>query len=268
MQDQICTILKNEKLTSQIYRTRIEFRKLAGEASPGQFVNVRITTGITPLLRRPFSIHRLNPVEGWIELLYDAIGTGTRLLSKKQPGETLSVLGPLGNQFNTNISIDEAIIIAGGIGIAPFFCLAEEFNQKNIKTTLYYGARTGDEFCCLDEFKKLGVSTLIATDDGSAGHHGFVTALFETEVNRQNSDLTKKVIFACGPPAMLRVVQSLALKYGFRAQLSLEAMMGCGFGICVGCAVPVRNEKNQETEYKLVCKNGPIFSAEEVIIPD
>ena len=132
-----------------------------------------------------------------------------------------------------------------------------------MSVTFLYGGRTKADLVCLDEFLQIGTAPEIATEDGTAGYRGYVTDLLHRHLEQPSAG--KKRIFACGPPAMLRVVQHMALSNNVRAELSLEAMMGCGFGICVGCAVPERGKPNA---YKLVCQDGPVFQAEDVDVPD
>lgn len=263
-----CEVIQNQLLAPSIYRIRFQQPLLAKQVQPGQFINVRVHQSAVPLLRRPFSIHRRHPAEGWFEILFDIRGAGTKILSEASPGQSLSILGPLGNSFEIPAHLRNATIIAGGIGIAPMLFLAETLHQKKIKTECYYGVREASQFCCLDDFMAAGVTLKLATEDGSRGFKGYITHLFLSEIQQHSLLAAETSIFVCGPPAMLRVIQSFAIEKGIPAQLSLEAMMGCGFGVCVGCAVPVRKENNQEPQYHLVCQNGPVFQAEEVIIPD
>jgi dihydroorotate dehydrogenase electron transfer subunit len=260
-----CEVVQNQSVAPSIYRIRFHQPLLANQVQPGQFINVRVHQSAVPLLRRPFSIHRSNPAEGWFEILFDIRGKGTKILAESLPGQFFSILGPLGNFFEIPVQLKKAKIVAGGIGIAPMLLLAETLQKKAIETECYYGVREASQFCCLDDFKAAGAVLKLATEDGSLDFKGYITNLLRWEFQRQAFLAPETILFACGPPAMLRAVQNFSLEKGIPAQLSLEAMMGCGFGVCVGCAVPVRNENNQ---YHLVCQNGPVFKAEEVIIPD
>ncbi len=263
-----CEVIENRLVVPSIHRIRFHQPLLANQVQPGQFINIRVQEGSVPLLRRPFSIHRSNPAAGWFEILFDIRGTGTKILSETLSGQWLSILGPLGNTFQLPSHLKRAIMVAGGIGIAPMLFLAEILRDKAIETECYYGVREASQFCCLDDFKATGVTLKLATEDGRPGFKGYVTQLLQSEFQRQGFVINETILFACGPPAMLRAVQKFARETGIPAQLSLEAMMGCGFGVCVGCAVPVRKENNPEPQYHLVCQQGPIFNAEEVIIPD
>ncbi|MCI0514724.1 dihydroorotate dehydrogenase electron transfer subunit [candidate division KSB1 bacterium] len=261
-----CEVVENQMVTPSIHRIRFFQPQLANQVQPGQFINIRVQHNLVPLLRRPFSIHRSHPQAGWFEILFDIRGRGTQILSETPAGQFLSVLGPLGNSFQIPATLQKALIIAGGIGIAPMLFLAERLKNHLIETDCYYGVRTAAQFCCLNEFQAAGAALKLATEDGSQGFKGYITHLLQADL--QQSRPKETILYACGPPAMLRAVQSFALANGIPAQLSLEAMMGCGFGVCVGCAVPVRKESQHEPQYHLVCQQGPIFPAEEVIIPD
>ncbi|MCK5738433.1 dihydroorotate dehydrogenase electron transfer subunit, partial [bacterium] len=252
IRDNNCLVLKNAALSKRTWRIRLESAYLAQHLLPGQFVNVRISNQVQPLLRRPLSIHFTNTDSGWFELLYDVRGLGTDLLSQKKPGKSISVLGPLGNSFDTANELSQAIIVAGGIGVAPFRLLLDTLVKKDVSVTFLYGGRTNTDLVCLDDIRQSGAKLQIATEDGSAGYKGYVPDLLKPHIEQPAAG---KRIFACGPSAMLKVVQNMAVAHAVQAELSLEAMMGCGFGICVGCAVPERGKTNA---YKLVCQDGPI----------
>jgi len=161
-----------------------------------------------------------------------------------------------------------ALLVGGGMGIAPLLFLAQRLQPLNVPIICYYGVRSHQQLCCQDDLKELGVTLKIATEDGKTGFHGLITDLLKADHQSGAFQETTLTIFACGPAAMLRTVQTLAEKWQVEAQLSLESMMGCGFGVCVGCAIPTRNPENATNHYKLVCQDGPVFSSKEVIIPD
>jgi len=260
-------VLRNETCAEGIYRIRFECHELARNSKPGQFINIRITDTYTPLLRRPFSIHRVDIDDGWVEILFDIRGKGTWILSQVQPKECLNILGPLGNAFTTDENKTVHLFVGGGLGIAPFLFLCQSFKEKRMSIKGFYGTKTHHQLCCLDDFAALGVPLHITTEDGSRGNKGFITERLEDYLMTHLDDANKTVILSCGPAAMLRKIQNLSEKWGIDTQLSLETIMACGVGICVGCAVETRNRKQDEEHYQLVCKSGPIFSAEEVIIP-
>lgn len=235
-------IIKIEALGLHHYRIRLFAPGLTSIAKPGQFLHIRINDGIDPLLRRPFSIHRI--VDDGVEILFRVVGKGTRLLSKKRVGERLNLLGPLGNGFR--IREDKGVVlVAGGIGIAPLFFLAEKLTKSKHPLTLLIGAKTKGEILCEDELRGLGVDVRIATEDGSYGNRGLVTDLLHT--------LHPTHIYACGPVSMLKKVTEFAKWNGISCQVSLETRMGCGVGACLGCAVKIGSS------YKYVCRDGPVF---------
>ncbi|MBN1351970.1 dihydroorotate dehydrogenase electron transfer subunit [candidate division KSB1 bacterium] len=268
MNDSKLKVLKNENCAERTYRIRLENFELARESVPGQFVNVRTSDSVTPLLRRPFSIHRVDAQQGWIEVLFDVRGTGTRTLSQVSPGDFLSVLGPLGKGFALDSKDSHTIFVAGGLGIAPFCFVSQYLRERKRSITGFYGTRTKNQLACMDEFAALEIPLIISTEDGSLGEKGLITTPLVSYLKRQAAaELSHTIILACGPPEMLREIQAISRQWGIPAQLSLETYMACGMGICVGCAAAVPKPTGVEQSYKLVCKDGPIFNAEEVVIP-
>ena len=268
MNDYTVSVIENVGCAEKTYRMRLACPELAAECLPGQFINLRVADSVSPLLRRPFSIHRVDSDKKWFEILFDVRGQGTQKLSQLEPGDVVSAIGPLGNTFEINERKPRHLFVAGGLGIAPFLYLAESLQNSSVSTTGFYGVRTKAQLCCLDEFAAAGTEMHISTEDGSEGYRGYITDPLETYLATKVEDIDTCVISACGPPAMLRKVQAIAGKRGIEAQLSLETYMACGIGICVGCAVERKHAENFENKYQLVCKNGPVFRAEEVVIPD
>ncbi|RKY66278.1 MAG: dihydroorotate dehydrogenase electron transfer subunit [Candidatus Latescibacterota bacterium] len=262
MIDTKTTILHQEQIAPQIFRLRLLSPRIAREARPGQFVHLRIREGTDPLLRRPFSIHRVNRERGEVQVLYQVVGQGTRLLSRKPVGERLDVLGPLGHRFEVSEEGGGVLLVAGGIGIAPLVFLCEDLLRGHAVTALI-GARSRDGILCHDSLRSGGVTVHIATDDGSLGHRGLVTDLLNAQL-----EAGREAVYACGPVAMLRTVSALCRAHRISCQISLESRMACGLGACLGCAVKVRSSVPPGYEYKRVCKEGPVFDAEEVIFDE
>ena len=241
------------EVASGTFLLRFVSPEICHRAHPGNFVNIRVD-GIyqNPLLRRPFSISR---VDGdIIELLFNVVGLGTEILSKKKSGDQLDVLGPLGNSFHLDAEYEKAFIVAGGLGVAPFPFLSSELIKLGRRIITFVGFRS----------KKLRyVSHLqnihIATDDGSEGFYGSVVQLFEQFLDR--NEIGKAKIFTCGPINMLKAIAELAEKHSICCEISLERQMACGIGICQGCPV---ERINGSTKYALVCKDGPTFISTEV----
>jgi dihydroorotate dehydrogenase electron transfer subunit len=208
------------------------------------------------------------------------VGKGTEILSQKKAREYLDIIGPLGNGFGYRTSYIVArtsILVVGGIGVVPLLFLAEKLNERNTQylpagrqgaipacrqagrnTLVLIGAKTKDHILCEKEFKKLGYSVKIATDDGSKGFKGNVTELLRNILRSTKYDM-RYTIYACGPRPMLKEIALISQKYNIPAQVSLEEHMACGIGACLGCAVNTRDG------YKRVCKEGPVFDAEEII---
>jgi dihydroorotate dehydrogenase electron transfer subunit len=221
-------------------------------ALAGQFVQVRVSETCDPFLRRPISVHHCT--EDRLVLLYRTVGRGTALLAAKKAGETLDLLGPLGSSFPLT-DRPSAVVVAGGIGAAPLYCLLQALKQAGKQVSFFYGARNQAELLLRDEYRALVANYSEATDDGSAGTRAVVTQLATPAF--ASLDAT---VYACGPSPMLREVARLADYYGRSCFVSLEAQLACGVGACLGCVVPVKGQE----QYRRVCVDGPVFAAGEV----
>ena len=235
------TVNENCCLVPGVYRLR-----LAGDTSaitaPGQFLELKLPGFY---LRRPLSVCDWD--ERGVTILYKVVGGGTDWLSKCVPGDKMDALSGLGNGFDVNACGDVTLVIGGGIGVPPMYGLAKRLLAAGKTPVAVLGFNTADECFYENEFRKLGVRTIIATADGSYGVRGFVT---DALPERYDS------FCACGPLPMLRALCGAAEKPGF---LSLEARMGCGFGACMGCSIQTANGM------KRVCKEGPVFRKEELV---
>jgi len=249
-------ILSNRKAGLDYFKMAIYAPRVAGMARPGQFVHLRCGNAIEPLLRRPFSFHRLN--QNSFEILYKIVGQGTNLLAKKRKGDKIDALGPLGNGFQLSALSCQlpAILVAGGMGVAPLVALAEKLAGQT-KPIVLIGARTQREVLCAKDFKKLGAKVRIATDDGSRGHKGLVTDLLKKVLRAGNKE-RRATIYTCGPKPMLQEVARLVKNISVSAYGSLEEKMACGVGACLGCAVKTKQG------YQQVCKDGPVFNLQEI----
>ncbi len=256
-------IIRHERLNRDIVRLRISAAELVGFSLPGQFVNIKVGQGYFPLLRRPFSIHRVDRNAGWLEILFKILGPGTEWLSRCSVGDELDLLGPLGNAFQVQEEFRQAVLIAGGLGIAPLLFLAQELRQQQMAVTLLYGNKSQTGCCCQDEFNELGVQSWIATEDGSLGFIGKVTDL--ALAHPELWQMPRTMIYACGPNAMLQQVNMMAAAAQIPCQVSLETMMACGFGVCLGCVVKSATATNS---FKYVCKDGPVFFSSEIDFSD
>lgn len=242
-------ITENRQLTNSAFILSCSAEKLAKVIKPGQFCNVKVNDSYLPLLRRPFSICDVK--DDVISFMINIKGIGTEILSQKRIGDNLDILGPFGNYFGIDDEYDTAIIIAGGIGIAPFPFFVKNLKGRRIKA--YFGFRNKDEVI------DIGIkNALVSTNDGSYGIKGTVLDLLNNDlINFANE---KSKIFACGPTAMLKAVQNFCLNKNIKGEISTESAMACGFGICQGCVI----DTHDEDKYKLVCKDGPIFNITEV----
>ncbi|MBN2206297.1 MAG: dihydroorotate dehydrogenase electron transfer subunit [Candidatus Aminicenantes bacterium] len=238
---------------------RFEAPTISALARPGQFLMVRVADGPYPLLRRPLGIHlRKDKALG---VFFKIAGEGTALLARKRPGETLDVLGPLGNGFSVDPCLAGKAVFAvgGGRGIAPLYFLAWELRALGAAVKILYGGRTKDDVPLAARFRDEAFDQVLTTDDGSAGREGFVTAALEEEAGKA----APAMIFACGPDPMLEAVGRIAAARDIPAELSLESRMGCGFGACWGCVQRVRVDG--KPAWVKICEDGPVFPAEAVV---
>jgi len=259
-------IICRESLAPLIVRLRLHSPGISAAARAGQFVMLKVREGIDPLLRRPFSFHRIHPDKGEIEVLFRIAGRGTLALSKLGPGDPVSLIGPLGNGFELPLDRTTQIaFIAGGIGIAPLGELIAQALSgpgQTQKAHLFYGARSASELLPEDIVSQFGLRVHFATDDGSFGYKGRVTKLFEEFTARADEDFRPAEVYSCGPLAMQYHVAKWALENDALSQLSLESLMGCGIGACLGCALPAADcGPGDDQRFVHVCEDGPIFSA-------
>lgn len=253
-------ILKNKYLGSGTYSIKIAPFSKIKSVRPGQFIHLLIPNCHT-YFRRAFSIFDLEIRDKSLEILFKVFGRGTLAMSQMKKGDVIDVLGPLGNGFQIPKRKEKIICIAGGVGLPPIYFLAKYlidkgYNSKNI--FFYYGGRTGSDIVESTRIKKIGVSLIIATEDGAVGEKGLVTDLVERNLPEMDGT---KVIYSCGPEGMLKAVDILGAKYNIPGQLSLEAPMPCGIGVCLGCILPLK-----EGGYTRVCRDGPVYDMGEVIL--
>ncbi|MGB3225148.1 MAG: dihydroorotate dehydrogenase electron transfer subunit [Desulforhopalus sp.] len=250
-------VTRVEQFSEKNYRLTLHCPKIAGISKPGQFVMIKTGLGKDPLLRRPFSIHQTSD-EGLIQIYFKVVGRGTDILAHHRPGETLSVFGPLGQGYRIDTSAP-SVIIGGGLGIAPLLFLVKEnsrLKEDCSKDMLILGAREKIEIePLLSDFREFGLNTHLATDDGSLGYHGFVTGVMES-VNLPNGC----IVYSCGPEPMMAGVSAICKLKGIPCQVSVESVMACGMGACLGCSRPAK-----KGTYTHVCLNGPVYDAEDLI---
>lgn len=237
-----------------------------GKIAAGQFAHIQVADTTYPLLRRPFSFYDVarkgkNTI---VDILYTVVGKGTALLANKKRGSKVGFLGPLGIGFNINKKAKVAIFVAGGVGIVPFYIFAKQYKAApRTKLVLLFGARTKDALIGISDFRKLGIETHSATDDGSAGLKGFVTTLFEKYIDALD---TKNIqCYGCGPEPMLEKLVHIVKRRKVPCELSLETRMGCALGACRACVTKVATS-NGDWRYSRVCCEGPTYDARDLIV--
>jgi dihydroorotate dehydrogenase electron transfer subunit len=259
-----CRITENKRVAAGHFVLTMVSRRISRVAKPGQFVQILCSGSLDPLLPRPFSF--LDVKRDEITILYAVVGRGTALLEKMKKGEELQVVGPLGNGFGLTSSLpSEFVLVGGGVGIPPLYHWAKELIKKKKLLPgalhVFLGARTKSLLLCERDFKKLGVDLRVATDDGSKGKKGFVTAVFDEYLQR----LQSVRVYACGPTPMLKAVSALSEKHGVPCEVSVEVPMACGFGACLGCAIKVKKENAQSHRFAIACCEGPVFMGDQIL---
>lgn len=244
MQRLVGRVLSCTEAASGIFLLRIESPPIAARCRPGQFITLACGDGT--LLRRPFSIHDADSDR--IAILFSPVGKGTEWLSRRRPGDSLDVLGPLGNGFTLLPDSRNILLVAGGIGMAPLAFLARRASAQGLSVKLILGAATASRLPPAPS----GIEVSIVTEDGSAGRKGRATDLLP-----EFSDWADE-IFACGPIAMYRSMAGTPV--GDKpVHILLEQVMGCGMGACRGCSIPTKHGM------KTVCREGPVFELGEII---
>lgn len=249
---ELCPIVKKEQLNKTTFSFTVKSEKAVQNMRPGQFANI-LADGKT--LRRPISVCDFIKEYGTVRFVFEVRGEGTEIISQKNEGDCLDILAPLGNGFDINPN-ERAVFVGGGIGVPPL--LGAAAYSRN--ATALLGFRNKDAVILAGDFRALGADVRIATDDGSLGHHGFVTQLLAQRLDEAPCD----VVYACGPKLMLKLTAAEAEKRGIKCMVSLEERMGCGVGACLVCACKTKTENGGE-KYNHVCKNGPVFDSREVI---
>jgi dihydroorotate dehydrogenase electron transfer subunit len=233
------------------------------EAQPGQFL--MLSPGARgrverydPLLPRPMAIFRTRRMGGEtaVEVLYKVVGRGTSLLADAGPGDEVRLVGPLGRGFPEPSPGERIILVGGGTGVASLFELARR-SSRRARVSVLLGARTAADLMGRADFESLDADLQVATDDGSEGTEGFVTELLERQIAAEGAER----VYACGPTPMMHRAAEIAEAAGLPCVVSLENRMACGFGVCLGCAVP-RSDSNEG--YHLVCSDGPVFESTDL----
>jgi dihydroorotate dehydrogenase electron transfer subunit len=248
-----------------------ESREIAAQCRPGHFVMVSVGDSIDPLLRRPMAVYRVmrdddGQARGFT-MLIEVVGRGTALLERKRPGEELDVLGPLGVPFDLPATgkreCGEQLLVMGGVGSAPFPLVAEELLARGHRVRAFVGARTAEALLCVEDFEELGVPVEVSTDDGTLGYHGFVVGPLQQYLDA--GDARDATLYACGPTPMMRAVHDLAMARDLPLQVSFEAPMACGIGVCLSCVLPVHDGNGEGWSFVRCCREGPVFDSRRVV---
>lgn len=255
-------LIKKEQLKSDIFKYSVEAPDIVKDAKQGQFIEIRVSDNVEPFLRRPISIHNINKENGILEFIFQVKGKGTKILSEKVEGDFIDLIGPLGHGTFEYNNFQNIAIIGGGIGVFPLYELAKNAKNDGKNVNIYLGFRNKDFVVLEDDFKELANKLVFTTDDGSYSEKGFAIDFLKKDVE----DGKINCIFACGPLPMLKAVRKYAIEKNIPCQISLEEKMGCGLGVCLGCAVKTAESSSEKPEYVHVCKAGPVFEAKDVEI--
>jgi dihydroorotate dehydrogenase electron transfer subunit len=254
MTQELCSVAAVKNIGSGIFVLRFIAPEIASAVQPGQFVNMKTNELLFPFLRRPFSVYRVDGES--VEIIFNVVGSGTKILSEKQQGEIIDVIGPLGCSFGVDGAFETAILVGGGLGVAPLPVLTNALIARKRNLLTFLGARTSHQI--VSQYLQ---NVSVATDDGSGGFMGTVVDLLRKYLG--DVKVAKPKIFGCGPNPMLKSLSLLAHELQIPCEVSLESVMACGVGICQGC--PVERTEG-EKKYSLICKEGTVFDSESIRI--
>ena len=246
-------IIYNKQISADFFELSMSWDKSAGTPLPGQFLTIRVTQDSVPLLRRPFAYSDFDESNRAVSIIYQKRGRATEIISAKQPGEFIDIIGPLGTPFPVSGGQEKTVAVAGGVGLGPILFLVNYLKERSIPVTFIFGCRNSSFVPDTDAFRS--ASPLICTDDGSAGFKGNSISYLEQNVKIDE----KTVLYGCGPNPMLKSMSGLADSAGARAWISVEEVMACGVGACMGCAVKT------VSGFARACKEGPVFNAKDLV---
>lgn len=249
-------VVSNREIADGIFSLVISAPKLASALKPGQFVNIAVPGDASSLLRVPLSYYRADAEAGTVELWYAVVGDDTRRLSQMGSGSTSNLLGPGGRGWMVPEGTRKALLVAGGIGVPPVLCLADKLSEQGVAVDVCLGFGTASKAVGVDEFRALGATVNVCTDDGTLGTHGFCTGPAAELLGEGGYDY----VASCGPAVMMKKVAAAAAEAGAYCEVSLERMMSCGFGACNTCNVETVDGM------KGACMCGPVFDASKVVV--
>ena len=263
MKQYVGEVLSHRKHGEDYHSLTIVAPDIAESAKPGQFVNLRPPPDRSYILRRPFSICKVNRGSGWaatIEVMFDIRGPGTAALAAMRAHDPIDVIGPIGHGFDIPKSRHACLLVGGGIGATPLFFLGEELRAAGKRVDVLCGAARASRLVNTLELKRLGAIAEFTTDDGSVGHQGLVTDLLASMIEKCGTE----VIYACGPRAMMAAVTQIAIAHRLPVQVALEEHMACGVGICMSCVAPIYNPQGTGLMNVRTCLEGPVFNGARV----
>ncbi len=256
LMDREGVVVSNMPLTNRLFEMVLEVPDIPAKVRGGQFVHVRIPGMEGHMLRRPFSVYYVDTAASTLGVLYQVVGFGTARFSELAPGAKVQVIGSIGNPWHAPTSTKRALLTVGGVGAAPLFMHASELVASGVQVDVVMGAQTKDALVAKERYTELlGHEPFIATDDGSYGHHGFVTDVVVDQLSQNVYDYAA----CCGPAPMMRIVSAKTMEAGIPSFVSMEQRMACGVGACLGCIVAT-TEGNRRS-----CVDGPIFDARKVV---
>jgi dihydroorotate dehydrogenase electron transfer subunit len=250
----VATITSLSSIAFHTYILKFRDGDIARTAVPGQFLNIKVTDAYEPLLRRPYSVSQVE--DDTVSIMFSVVGKGTAILSQKKPGDTLDVIGPLGRGYDLDGDYETAVLVGGGIGVAPFPFLCSELKKRGKPILSFVGARKSDQLVTM------GLDNVIlSTDDASTGFHGTVIDCLKDYLAQHQ--VIRPRVFACGPNKMLKALAEFTKQARIGCMVSLESQMACGIGICQGCPI---ESTDRDKKYYLACKDGPVFDVTSIVL--
>jgi dihydroorotate dehydrogenase electron transfer subunit len=263
-------VLSHKKYGEHFHSLTIVAPDIGASIRPGQFVNIRCGADRANIIRRPFSVYRVHKRGGWastIEIVFDIRGPGSRYLSELRGHATVDLLGPLGRGFQMPKRRAHCLLVGGGIGATPLFFLADELRNAGHRVDVILGARDVSLLLNPIEVRRLASVSVTTTEDGSSGETGRVTDVLADTIDRCSTE----VIYTCGPHPMLAAVSKIAVEKKVPVQVAVEELMGCGYGVCMTCVMPLKGKKKKDQPpedaivYARSCTEGPVFNGASVI---
>jgi len=251
----LAPVVDARQVAEGVHTLAMRAPEIARATLPGQFLNIKPDGSFDPLLRRAYSVHRVLGDD--VEVIFNVVGRGSAILAAKEVGEEVDLLGPLGVPFHLDGNYRRAVLVSGGVGIAPMPVLAAELQRRGVEVVCVHGARRA---AMIPDDGRLP-SARYATDDGSAGVRGNVIDALRQYVGEEGAEGTR--VFACGPNRMLEALGAFCGTQGLPLEVSLECQMACGVGICQGCPVEMAHGDRM---YTLVCTHGPNYDIGDIVL--